>query len=376
MKLNKIAVIMQSPDFGGAESFMISLIEEFKNKKVEVTLFSNKGKYYKKAKESDIKVKELPFILDFMGNKRGLIKFFIFSPYYFFYYYKLIKKIKKENFQVILMSGFSEKLVVSLMSIIIKIPVVWIEYGPLKYVFKRNFRFPEFMYKSLSKIPSKIIVPTNYTKKDLLFTAKIDKSKLEVIPCGIKTSKRKRSRKDTIFTIGSVSRVTKEKGQDQLIKAAALIKNKIPNFRVLIVGGGPDIDEFKALAKELNVDQNVVFTGFVKDTTDYYSEFDVFAFTSVWEMEGFGLVSIEAMLSKVPVVAFKNGPVENIIEDRKNGLLVKSKNASDLSEAILLLYKNKKLKEKIISNAYNDVLEKYDIKVVAKQYLSILQNAI
>src|SRR3989344_631972 len=150
----KIAVVMQSPDIGGAETFMISLLSQFSKKGNEVIIATNRGKYFQKV-QSDLGIRpiELPFILDIMGNLRGLIKSVILLPFALFFYLRVLLGFKKKGVDLVLMSGFSEKLFVTFLSVFFKIPVFWIEYGPLEVVFRRNFGIPKLTYRVISKIP-------------------------------------------------------------------------------------------------------------------------------------------------------------------------------------------------------------------------------
>ena len=115
----KIGIIQQSPDLGGAEFFMLALLTEFKNLDNEVILAANAGKYFNQAQKENIETQKLPGIMDVMGNTRGLVKTIVFLPFYLIFYLNLLWKWKKAKVDVILMSGFSEKIFVSFLSIIL-----------------------------------------------------------------------------------------------------------------------------------------------------------------------------------------------------------------------------------------------------------------
>src|SRR5438876_108719 len=138
---------MQSPDMGGAETYMLSLVKYFLKEDVKIFLASNKEKFLERAKEYPINTSEIPFILDIMGNYRGLIKSILLFPSALFFYIKLLKRYKDNHVDVILMSGFTEKLFVTYLSVFFQIPVVWIEYGRLETIFRRNFSLPKIAYQ-------------------------------------------------------------------------------------------------------------------------------------------------------------------------------------------------------------------------------------
>lgn len=210
----KIGIIMQSPDIGGAEMYMLSLINYFLINKNSVIAASNKEKFLNRAKKYSVKTYEIPMILDITGNYRGLIKSILLLPYALYYYSHLLQAFKKEKVSVILMSNFSEKLLVTFLSSFYKIPVVWIEYGRLETVFKRNFYIPKIIYRLLVGIPYSIIVPSKNTMDSLIVDARASLAKLSLIPLGITDNQNKKKVQNTELMklknkiiIGNVSRI-------------------------------------------------------------------------------------------------------------------------------------------------------------------------
>ena len=102
------------------------------------------------------------------------------------------------------------------------------------------------------------------------------------------------------------------------------------------------------------------------DAIQYTSLFDVALFTSRWE--GFGLVLPEYMLAKKPVVAFAVDAAADIIKDRETGILVPADDIDLMANSVLMLYENKDLADKLVSNAYKEVISKYDLKRVVIEH--------
>ena len=377
-KLN-IGIIMQSPDIGGAEIYMLSLIDEFIKKGNKILLASNKEKFLIEAKKLNIKTYEIPFVMDIIGNYRGLIKTILLLPFETVYYVNLLYSFKTKKIDVILMSNFTEKLFISILSVFFRIPVVWIEYGRLSTVFKRNFYIPKISYRLLRGIPKQIIVPSKNTSLSLITDARVSLSKIIIVPPGIKEEKS--SKNEFLnewsgnFIIGSVSRLAREKGQEYLINSMPYILKKVPSARLLIIGDGPDKIYFEKLITSLGLVKKIKITGFVKDLSKYYSRMDVFVFPTVWDLEGFGLVLIEAMSHKLPVIANNIGPVPEIIQDGKNGILVDVKNKRDFSDAIVFLAKNPKKKQKMGENGYNKFKDRYTLEKSSSSILKVLYEA-
>lgn len=130
----------------------------------------------------------------------------------------------------------------------------------------------------------------------------------------------------------NVGRVCPQKGADLLIKSFTLIKEEIPNVK-LIIAGKHTYDYFSKQLKELSND-SVIFTGFVPDDElpDYYAACDLYATCSLWET--FNIPIAEAQASGKPVVAFDIGPHAEIIDH--NGILVPDINIKEFADACIL----------------------------------------
>ena len=335
----KIAIIQQTPDIGGAETYMHSLVEKFLKKDNQIYLVTNLDRYVKLFSDRVV-IDIVPYNLDFNGDWRGLIKSTFILPMAIIYYLRLLNRYRKEGVDVLLASNFSDKLLVTFLSLFYHLPIVWIEYGRLGAIFKRNFLIPKILYRLFKNIPKEVIVPSKNTQQSLIVDARVSLAKLRVIPCGteiqskkIKKSKLSAEFKDN-FVIGNISRMTREKGQQVIINAAPLIIKKVPNAKFLLVGDGPDRDYFQSLINTLGLKEYFILPGFVEDTNEYYSLMDIFIFPTIWELEGFGVVAIEAMMREIPVIASNFGPIPEIIDDCRTGLLFKPGDSEDLSQRL------------------------------------------
>jgi len=158
--------------------------------------------------------------------------------------------------------------------------------------------------------------------------------------------------------VGIVGRIEKEKGQYKVLEAIEQLKYL--NIKVVIVGSFMTDEyekELKLYTKELDIEDKVIFTGFTKDVNEYMQIFDVNVLAT--ENETFGLVIIEAMENKVPIISTnKGGPLE-IIENGQDGLLFDG-SSDDLAKKIKKLYEDKDLKNILVENAYKKVGEKFN----------------
>jgi len=155
-----------------------------------------------------------------------------------------------------------------------------------------------------------------------------------------------------------VGRLIKRKGIDYLIKAFSKVKDK--NTLLVLVGGGDfyqlgaksEEAKLKKLVQDLGIEKKVIFTGEVspKRTQKYYQSADLFVLPSITldVGEAWGHVVEEAMSFGLPVIATDAvGSAYDLIENGKNGFVVKEKNISELKKAIKKIISNKKLREKM-----------------------------
>lgn len=379
MRKLSIGIIMQSPDIGGAETYMCSLIDQFLKNKCNVSFASNNQRLISLIDSSEVKKVNIPYIIDIIGDWKGLIKAIFYLPLALNFYISLLKSFKKEGIDVILMSGFGEKMLVTYLARLMHIPVVWIEYGPLYPVFVRNFGIPKIIYKLLISYPRSIIVPSENTKYSLIGDANVDPRKLWIVPCGtaipVSRKKLKLTKYSNKFVIGNVSRLTTEKGQQVIIRAAKKIIKKIPNSFFILVGDGPDKTYFETMIKEERLNDYFDLPGFVDDIEHYYGNMDIFIFPTVWDLEGFGLVSVEAMMRGIPVIASNIGPVPEIVKNNYVGKLFKVNNSDDLADKVIKMASDIKYRQKLSANAEKYAKENFNIEIISKQILVQLYNA-
>ena len=159
--------------------------------------------------------------------------------------------------------------------------------------------------------------------------------------------------------IGNVAHMADHKGQIYLIRAAAIVKKKYPDVRFLIVGDGELRAELESVARELDLNDNLIFTGFRKDVPSFLAAFDIFAFPS--HMEGLGTSILDAMAFAKPVVSTTAGGIPEIVSDGINGLLVPPKDPEAFTTALIKLIENKELRQRFGRAGRNIVEDHFSI---------------
>jgi len=143
--------------------------------------------------------------------------------------------------------------------------------------------------------------------------------------------------------IGTVGRLTRQKGHLYLIEAAARLLPRWPKLRIVIVGGPGHPSEscqeqVIAAVEKAGLQECVLFTGMRNDVPDILPALDVFVFPS--EFEGFGLAAVEAMAAGLPVVASGVDGLKEVVANQVTGLLVPPKDSAALAQAIAQILKS------------------------------------
>jgi glycosyltransferase involved in cell wall biosynthesis len=169
-----------------------------------------------------------------------------------------------------------------------------------------------------------------------------------------------------------VGRLVKQKGVLELTLAVRLVKKKIKNAFLLIVGSGPLEAELRRLIRSLNLEHDSLLYGSVpyEHIQDIYKISDVLVLPSIptksWE-EQFGHVLAEAMSTEVPVIASSCGAIPEVVLDGKTGFLVKPGDIFELAQKIVTILKDDELRTELGKNGRKHVTNNYSFdKVVPK----------
>jgi glycosyltransferase involved in cell wall biosynthesis len=167
------------------------------------------------------------------------------------------------------------------------------------------------------------------------------------------------------FTVLSVCRFYPRKRLDVLLRAAALLRDQVPQLEVRIVGGGPEYQRLRHLSSELRTEQIVRWVGDagLNQLAAEYNRCDVFCLPSV--QEGFGIVFLEAMAAEKPIVAARAAAVPEVV---CSGILVQPDDPEALAEGILRLYRDPDLRQSLALAGLRDV-EEFDMHRVAARFV-------
>lgn len=209
------------------------------------------------------------------------------------------------------------------------------------------------------------IIPTGI-ELDRFYKENVDKKEVE------KLRKKEKIKKDDFVAI-FIGRLAKEKNVIFLLDVVKDLVKKCPNFKLLIVGDGPDFDEYKELSKKYNIEDNVIMTGKVawEKVPYYYHLSDIFLTASTSETQG--LTVVEAMAAGVPPICIDDESFRNTVVDDLNGRLFTTK--KELKKIILELYNDEKLIDRYSRQAIINC-ERFSSKYFAESVLDVYNYAI
>lgn len=246
---------------------------------------------------------------------------------------------------------------------------------------KRKKKIFSIIEKILA-IKTDMIINISQSEYDSAIKYKIAKSKkMCIIENGIDFSRFKDSNKyreetrtkynikEDDVVIGVVGRISEQKDPMTSIKAFELVHKENNKTKLMLVGSGELEKEVLEYARQNNIENDIIITGWVNDVEKYIPAFDIAILPSRWE--GFGLVIIEYMACDKPIVASNVGGIGNIIKNEENGLLINVSDYIELANNINNLIKNEVFARRIIEN--NKVYrKKYDIQLEIEKYLKLV----
>jgi glycosyltransferase involved in cell wall biosynthesis len=236
----------------------------------------------------------------------------------------------------------------------------------------KHNRLTRMMYKGAAEI---IILSEAIRKSMLALDADLHctvipdaNSELQSDP---RTAQKIRSRLGGGFIVGHVGELDDaQKGQKQIVDVAKRLRVDVPELSFVLVGSGRDEAGLRLAASELN---NVHFAGQVNNVGDYLAAFDIFLYPS--RHEGLGSSMLDALAYGLPVVATKAGGIPEIIENEVNGFLCEVDDIDAFKDAIVTLYRDSKLRQKI-SAANLEKAARFSPENMTKRYIEVYKRVI
>ena len=171
--------------------------------------------------------------------------------------------------------------------------------------------------------------------------------------------------------VGSIGRLTRQKGYMHLLQSAGMVLTSLPNVHFLIIGEGELENELKAQASRLGIASAVHFAGARSNIEELLAVMDLFVSSSLWE--GLPTVLLESMAARVPVVATDVSGTRELVQDGVTGLLVPPGDPRALSRAMIHMLQNLSLRAKMAEIAYQRVQD-FSMNRIAARHCEIYHD--
>jgi len=270
-------------------------------------------------------------------------------------------------------------------------------YGKCKIIYTKHCDFPissKYKYKIVRKINAILnevltdkIIATSEMAKENLIKQGINSELIETVLNGVdgfeeipeqskKQLRQKYDIKDSDIVIGYLARIEELKGHKYLIEAAEILKDKKNRgLKFLLMGSGAYEDEAKSLVEKLNLQDTVIFTGFIKNVEEMLNIVDI-QINASYLSETTNLALLEGMSLGIPTVATICGGTPKMIKDWENGLLVEKANSIALAEGIEKIIEDNEKFNKMKELSKKIFKERYTSKVYSSNIEKIYESMV
>jgi glycosyltransferase involved in cell wall biosynthesis len=219
--------------------------------------------------------------------------------------------------------------------------------------------------------------------RKVLLDSGVPPSLVHVIPSGIDFSPfRQKLPRDFLrrefsfapddFLVGIVAALEDHKGHTYLLQASKVLKEQAPKVKIVVVGTGSLRMKLDRQARDLGVDDIVFFLGFREDVPRVLASLDLFVLSSY--LEGMGSSLLDAMASRLPIVATRTGGIPEVVINGETGLLVPPRDPDALAQAILTLYRDRDLTGRLAERGFEVVNEKFSAEAMAWKVIDLYEQ--
>lgn len=240
-----------------------------------------------------------------------------------------------------------------------------------------------FLEKITAQFTHRLIVVSNYDKQKGLDNRIGKDDKYIPIHYGINYTEfdireqgiRKELGIDTKdLVVAMISCLKPQKSPQDFIKLAYLVNQTMPQVKFILVGDGLLRKRIEKLINRLNLQNNVILTGWRWDISRILSATDIFVLTSLWE--GLPISVLEAMASSKPVIATHTGGVAEVVVEAKTGFLTTAGDIKNISKRLIMLLRDEGLRKEIGQNAKSSLDFKFNLENMINQTHDLYNNLI
>ena len=295
-------------------------------------------------------------------------------------WYSVLKLLRTQSIDLIHVHWvLPQGIIAGLVRIFSKIPILLTVHG--SDIFSFNGKLAIFLKKFSLRQASAITANSIFTSS---LVKNLDRNvPIDVVPMGVDTDEFNPNRKNPKIReelgiegpmILFVGRLVENKGVQHLLQAMPSVLKIFPNAVLVIIGDGSQKGKLKKLVETMKLSQSVYFLGTLSHSQlpEYYAEADVFVGPS--EVEGLGVVFLEASSSGLPLVGTAIGGTADILLDGVTGIKVETENAVELSRAIVRILRDDELSQRLSKNARDHAVKNFSWPRVAFRFAEIFSE--
>lgn len=366
----KVLHLISGGDTGGAKTHIISLLKGLSKLIDAKVICFIEDTFYEDSKKAGISIE--------VYEQKSRSDLSVIN--------RLAEEIKNENYDIIHCHGARANFIGMFLKSRINKPMVTTIHSDYKLDFKDNY-YKRLVYTTLNKIALKrfnYYIAISDTFKEMLIERGFKRDRIFVAYNGIDTENEPNFvEKDEFFNrynidyrgklvVGILARLDLVKDHETFIKAAEKVIGTRDDIIFLIAGDGNDEKRLRSLVKELKLEKNIYFLGFVNDPYSFFNAIDINVLTSL--SESFPYVILEGARMNKTIVSTKVGGVTKLIKDGYNGYLIDIGDKEALANRIEYLANNKEEIKTLGENLFSEVEKNHSYNSMAEEHLKIYRN--
>jgi glycosyltransferase involved in cell wall biosynthesis len=298
------------------------------------------------------------------------------------YLSRLARAIHRDRATVIQSHLLTANLYCGLVAKLFNLPAIATFHGMVDV--EPNDRFAAAKLKLITRCVSKLVFVSEALRRFFHERYPVDSSRTTVIPNGIDPNHFSPSPNTALrdglglpadaFIVGLAGNVRPAKGYDDLLRAAARLRETHPTIHFVVAGehGQPLFAHLTRLRRELGLEKRVLFPGFFENIASFHNGVDLYVSSST--SEGFSLTTVQAMACGIPVICTRSGGPEEIITNGRDGLLVPVGDPAALATAIAGLVDDPARRNAFSVTGRATVLERFTLQRMIRSYEALYEN--
>jgi glycosyltransferase involved in cell wall biosynthesis len=301
--------------------------------------------------------------------------FLVYLPITLFHLVGLIHRKKIDVINCHYLSGYFIHLVIA--GRLLRVPVVVSVHGADVDGYAASSAISRFVYRLIMRGAHRIVACSEALARQTIEAFPDVRLNVRCVHNGLDPSHYEAPPVTAVFPgpfVLCACRHVHKKGVDTLLRAFVLIRRECPTLRLVLLGGGPLLEEHKTLAQTLGIESYVMFAENVAhaEVSAFFEACSVFVLPS--RAEPFGLVVLEAAYHKKGIVCTRVGGIPEIIANGVNGLLVESDDPAGMAAQVVALVRNPGLAERLGVQAYATLISRFLWKDRIHDYIAIYEG--